>query len=311
MRRLAYCAFLLFVSSALCFGQSWRGKGRLEGSVKDPDGKPIVGATVKLTCAKYGGSFEVKSDDSGKWVASGIRGSDWFIDIGAKGYMLKQLSNYISEVNRNKPVDVVLELDPASVAGAMAAEQLAEAQQVLSKGNELFNQGKFPEALVEYQAILVKNPDLNVINVNIANCYYEMKQVDKAIETLQQALQKDPAATDIMIRLGNLFAENGNLEKAMEYFGKIDQNLITNPITFYNIGVLLFNNGKAAEAQGYFQNAVRVDPNYADGYFQLGLCHVNAGDLVKAKESFNKFLSLAPADHPNVPNVQAIMKTLG
>lgn len=309
IKKLTHAAIMLLVFSSLLAAQSWRGKGRLEGSVKDPDGKPIEGATIKLECVKYGGGFEVKSDKNGRWVAAGIRGSDWNLDISAPGFMLKQLSNYLSEVNRNKPVDVVLDRDASASAAAASAVQRQEAMSILTKGNELFKQGKIAEALSEYQAILAKNPELTIVNLNIANCYYEMKQLDKAIEAISLHLAADPTNADAITRIGNIYAEQGNLEKALEYFGKIDQSLIRNPVTFYNIGILLFNNQKTAESLGYFQKAVTVDPSFADGHYQIGLCYLNQGDMPKAKESLKKFLEIAP-DHPNAAQVQAIISAM-
>ncbi len=311
MKRINTLALVFMISTALCFGQTWRGKGRLEGTIKDSDGKPIANATIKLTNVRYGGSFEIHSDKDGKWVAGGISGGNWNIDIGAPGFALKQLSDYVSETARNKTIDIILDRDQNGTgAGGVTAGQLAEAQKILATGNDLFNQGKFPEALAEYQAILAKNPDLTVVNINIANCYYEMKQLDKAIESLNAVLAKEPTSVDVITRLGNIYAEMGNLDKAMEYFNKIDQTTIRNPTTFYNIGVLLYNNQKVPQAIDYFNKTIGIDPNFADGYFQLGLCYVNQNELPKAKEAFNKFLAIAPPDDPNVPNVQAILKSL-
>ena len=309
MKRFLVLAIIVAFSSGLSFAQSWRGHARLEGTLKDPNGKPVAGATVKLTCVKYGGEFEVKSDAKGKWVAGGIRGGDWNIDITAQGFAPKQLADQISEIIPNKPIDIVLQPDPHAMAVAESTAQRQEALTVLSKGNSLYDEGKYAESLAEFQAILAKSPDLYIVNVNIANCYYKLNQPDKAIETLNAVLEKDPANTDVMTRLGNIYAEQGNLEKALEYFGKIDQSTIKDPTAFYNIGVLLYNKQKVPEALGYFQKAVAVDPNYADGYYQIGLCYVNQGDMAKAKEAFNKFLQLAP-DSPNAPIVQSILKSM-
>ncbi len=309
MKKFLGAALILCLSVGLGYAQSWRGKGRVEGSVKDPDGKPVVGASIQLKNVKYGGDLKLTTDKDGKWVAGGIRAGDWYVDISAQGFALKQLSMPISEVNRNKPVDVILDRDAAAMASAQSAAEIAEASAFLSKGNDLFNQGKFPEALAEYQAILAKHPEVQAININIANCYYEMKQPEKAVETLETALAADPASIEIMTRLGNLYAESGNLEKALAIFGKIDQTAIKNPVTFYNIAVLLFNSGKTNDSLGYLQKAIAVDPNFADGYWQMGLCYANLGDLPKAKEAFTKFLQLAP-DSPNAPAAQNILKSL-
>ncbi|MEW6363731.1 MAG: tetratricopeptide repeat protein [Acidobacteriota bacterium] len=309
MRRISFAGIVLLISSSLLMAQTWRGKGRLEGTVTDSQGKPVVGAVVKLQNVSKGGSFELKTDEKGNWVAGGIASGVWYIDVGAQGYRLRQLSAQVSEVTRGKPVVVTLEPDPLAVAGALDEAKKKELSAQLGKGDALFQEGSYEQALAEYQAILAKYPEVALVNVSVANCYYEMKQPEKAIEALTLALEKNPTSTDVIVRLGNIYAETGNLAKALEYFGKIDEKSITNPVTFYNIGVLLFNNQRIPEAKGYFEKSITLDPSFADGYYQLGLCLVNQNDLAKAKEVFNKFLALAP-DHPNAPMVQNIMKSL-
>jgi hypothetical protein len=53
--------------------QDWKGMGRLEGRVLDPDGKPIEGATVKLDLPERGGGpAPLTTDKKGKWAVGGV-----------------------------------------------------------------------------------------------------------------------------------------------------------------------------------------------------------------------------------------------
>jgi tetratricopeptide (TPR) repeat protein len=48
------------------------------------------------------------------------------------------------------------------------------------------------------------------------------------------------------------------------------------------------------EAIDHYQQAVEIDPQFADGYYQLGLCLVALGATPEAIEALKKFIELAP-----------------
>ena len=84
-------ATILLLAAPLA-AQDWKGMGRLEGKVLDPDGKPIEGATVKLDLPERGGGGPTaKTDKKGKWAVGGIVGGRWNADIEAAGFVLKKV----------------------------------------------------------------------------------------------------------------------------------------------------------------------------------------------------------------------------
>jgi len=48
--------FLLLLSPLGLSAQDWRGKGRVDGWVKDPNGQPVADAKVELSRASGGGT---------------------------------------------------------------------------------------------------------------------------------------------------------------------------------------------------------------------------------------------------------------
>lgn len=292
--------FILF--SSLVFSQDWRGKGRIKGVVLTEDGKPIPNVKVIFEHSKYGAKFELLTDEKGKWVASNIRGGEWDIDFWAEGYEPKKISFPVSEVVRSKPLEIRLKKSEQQIV----SEKISA---LLVKGNELFDQKKYKEAIEEFQSILKENPELYMINKNIGNCYYELGDYDSTIKYYEIVLEKEPKSEEILITLGNIYLEKGELEKGLSYFKQIDEEAIASPLTFYNIGTLLFNKGKADMAIGYYKKAITLDPDLSDAYYQLGLCYLNINENEKAKENFNKFLELVP-DSEKAPTVKEILKYL-
>lgn len=302
--RYPWLCFLLasMVLSTLVLAQEWRGKGRLRGVVLTEDGQPLPGVKVILVHVQYGAEIEFITDEKGKWVAANIRGGAWNIDFSADGYEPRQISTTVSEVLRSKPIEISLTRTEKSIVTDKVTTLLAS-------GNALYEQKKYQEAIQEYLNILEQNPTLYIIHKNIGNAYYELGDYDTAIEHYELVLDEESDSTEVLIALGNMYLEKGEIEKGLGYFDQIDMEKITNPHTFYNIGTSFFNKGEVNEAVEYYYRAIGLDSNLTDAYYQLGLCHLNLNEKEKARESFQKFLELAP-DSAKASSAKEMLKFL-
>jgi hypothetical protein len=91
--RHALALALSLAAAAPLLAQDWKGMGRLEGRVLDPDGKPVEGASVTLDLPERGGGGPTaKSDKKGRWAVGGIVAGKWNADINAPGYVLKKIT---------------------------------------------------------------------------------------------------------------------------------------------------------------------------------------------------------------------------
>src|SRR4029453_4900879 len=107
--RLAIAALAVLLAAPLG-AQDWKGMGRLEGRVLDPDGKPVEGATVKLDLPERGGGPTITTDKKGKWAVGGIVAGKWNADVEAPGYVLKKVYvNLPAEGARVPPLEVPLQ----------------------------------------------------------------------------------------------------------------------------------------------------------------------------------------------------------
>jgi tetratricopeptide (TPR) repeat protein len=291
----------------LAFGlaaQSVSGKGKLKGVVLDEKtGQPIEGVTVKLFSIKGQAYFlpSPKTDSEGKWKALFLRGGAWNIDFEKAGYETKKISTRVDDLPGAKQVDI--EIKMTKIEGlVLTADIVAD----LEKGNQLFADKKYNEAILAYQKILQDNPDVFIISKNIGNCYFAMEKYDQAIENYQKVLDKQPNSAEVMTLIGNSYTNAKNLEKAMEWYQKIPFDQIKDTDTLYNIGACLTNSNKNDLALKYYKRAVEVDPEFADGYYQLGMTYTALNQIPEALEALKKFMELAP-DSPNFATAKAIV----
>ncbi len=271
-------------------GQDWKGQGRIEGRVLDPDGKPVVGAVLKMELVGRG-TTQTKTDKNGRWVLGGVAAGQWNIDIEAPGYQTKRASLTVSsESARLQPAVVTLEKEapkgpPPEVLAAVKA------------GDEAFQAGKYAQARDAYEKLLALRPDLaKTLHLQIARCYDQEGNYSKELEHLQAVIAADPADHTTKLLAAQVALKAGQLDQGIEMLKGADQSGVTDPNVFFNIAVILLNQQRPDEAIGYLTKSVTVDSSFADGYFQRGLAYLGAQKYAEARADLEKFLALAPSD---------------
>jgi tetratricopeptide (TPR) repeat protein len=301
---LLIAALAILLACSLAAQSGVVGKGKVKGVVLDSkSGQPLEGVTVKLFSLKAQSYFlpNPKTDSEGRWKAIFIRGGSWNIDFEKTGYEMKKISYSVDETAGAKQPEIEIRL--TRIEGiALTSDIVSE----LEKGNALFAEKKYADALQAYENILKNNPDVFIIYKNLGNCYFAMEQYDKAIEFYQKLFAKQPNSAEIMTLIGNSYVNAKDMEKAMAWYGKIPFEEIKDIDTLYNIGANLTNNNKNDLALKYFQRAVELDPDFADGYYQLGMTHTALNQIPEALEALKKFMALAPAS-PNFDTAKAIV----
>lgn len=295
-----FIIFLLMLSSVLA--QEHKGQGRLTGYVFDEQGNPLEGVRVKLFSLKTQSGFEIMTDKSGKWVAAWIRGGGWNIDFEKFGYMPRKISVEVQEFGRNPEIKINLK----KAEGLVITDELKD---LLMKGNELFEQKRYEEAISIYQEILQKYPDAYIIYKNIGNCYFQQEKYAEAEKEYQKILEKDPQNIDAMILIGNTYANRGETDKAMEYYGKIAFEKIEDPVVLYNLGTNYYNSSRFEEALKYYQRAVELQPDFLDAIYQLGLTYLTLGKTTEAIQTFENFLKV-DADSERASQVKGFLEYL-
>jgi len=270
--------------------QDWKGTGRLEGRVLDPDGKPVAEAVVKLALpARGGGGTTLKTDKKGRWAIGGVAAGAWNIDVDAPGFTTKKVSARLgSESDRLPPVEVKLErAAPAGPPPEVAA--------AVKEGDEAYKAGHYAEARAAYEKLLALRPDLaKPLHMQIARCYGQEGNVAKELEHLQALLDADPTDQSLRLLMAQEALKGGLVDRGQELLRGVDDATITDPNIWFNIAALLLNQSKPEAAIPYLSRSVAADPAFADGYFQRGLAYLQLGRMAEAKADLRKVIELAP-----------------
>ncbi len=319
--RVLVCA-LAIVAIATLFAlpaeaQVATGKARLNGIVMDLDGNPIEGATVILTHTSTGKSWELSTDDEGRWLKGNMGRGNWNVDFVAEGYLPDGLSVPVQELNRSKPITTYLVPGEAGAAAgtAPAGAFSTSLTNAIKVGNELALAGDHVGALAQFEKVMVDFPQADnqyvyLVNINAGNSAFELGDLAKAKMHYERVVVADPANAEGRMALAKAAMMDRDLDTAMTHIAEINLDEIDDPLVFYNIGSLLFEQGQSAEAQSYYEGAIERNPSFADAYMQLALCMIQQGNMAEAKAPLEKVIELDP-DSQNGALAQEFLTMIG
>jgi len=303
-RLLVMAAVLALVAaaSAPVFAQ-----GRVTGSVKDDAGQPIKGAKVVAKNPQATPpDFTSTTDDKGRWSMIGVQAGSWVFTASADGYLPVDHRTPIAYLRQNPPIEFTLaKATPGMMAGGAAKELQAE----LKAADALMANKQWDEAIAAYKAILVKAPNLSMLNIQVAQAYRAKKDFDNAIATYQEVLKAEPSLERVYVELGNVYMQKGDFDKAEETLEKAAATLSAGREVFYNLGEVHFSKGQMDEAAKYFQVASERDATWPKPILKLGLVAVNKGDKAGAITQMEKVIALDP-NSPEAAQAKAMLEQL-
>jgi tetratricopeptide (TPR) repeat protein len=146
--------------------------------------------------------------------------------------------------------------------------------------NKHFSDEKYKKAIVEYEAALQLNPELNAAFYYLGSSYVSVykpgdesdknKEIGKkATENLQKALALDPENKNIIQSLGDINDKMRDFEQAEKYYLQIQKFTPNDPASYYNLAGFYNNNAKYDKAIDMYEQRIALDPANAEGYLYL------------------------------------------
>jgi hypothetical protein len=124
LRRSIYCGLLVLLTATASLAQA---TAQLTGTVADPSGGVLPGATVIATQTDTGFKREVVTDAEGFFSLPGIPVGPYKLEVTLQGFRTSVQTGIVLQVNDNQQVPIVLPLgDVAETITVEAATQLVE-----------------------------------------------------------------------------------------------------------------------------------------------------------------------------------------
>lgn len=156
-----------------------------------------------------------------------------------------------------------------------------------------------------YERVLALEPRHHEAWYNLGYVQEELQLFTEAITSFNKALELDPTDKDALINLGNCYMSMNEFEKSVQTYLaaiKLDPNCV---MSHYNLASAHHSAATATTdsslAQQHFKNArakfeaaIELNADYADAYFNLGICYQDEGDDHNARKMYMKAVELEP-----------------
>jgi hypothetical protein len=172
---------------------------RATGTVRDIDGKPIKGATVRAINPELQPRQGIATSDSkGRWAMLGLRVGVYTFVVDAPGFVPVQ-SEAMVRTAATAPLIFALAPEPGLTPGALPSNIQAQ----ITAAHMLRDQGRLDQALTTYEQIRAKNSSLTTLNLVIAATYRRKAALesdptarraalDRAIDAYTELLKAEP-----------------------------------------------------------------------------------------------------------------------
>jgi len=143
-------------------------------------------------------------------------------------------------------------------------------QEIYNKAVEEQSNGNVDAAIALYNEAISKNPKFYLARFNLAKAYIDKNNHNDAIKLLLE-----------------LVKEMQNIPS-----GTVDKNTIL--VVTNTLGTAYYQTGYYDDAKKQFLNVVKLDPDFYQAYYNIGLVNEKKKEIKLAKESFEKVVSLKP-----------------
>jgi len=276
----------------------------IEGTVKDPDGKPLQGAVINFDRTDIKAHYSVKTDKKGHYGHYGLPlGGQFDLTVLVDGQVRDGIKGVRTGGN---PVEQDFNLkSPQQQAAAAAAGNEADATRGMTKAQK----EEFEKQKAAREAQLAKNKELNDA-YTAARTALDAKMWDAAIDNFNKASMLDPAQIAVWSGLADAYmglagtktsAEASPIyDKAFEAFKKAIELSATLAPTeqaayYNNYALALAKDKKIDDAKTNLDKAATLDPMGAGKYFyNMGALLVNSGQNDASGDYFKKSIAADP-----------------
>lgn len=179
------------------------------------------------------------------------------------------------------------------------------------RGNELYDQGNYQEALSSYDKALQFDPNVDVFWGNKALALNSLDRHDEALAAANNAIGINANYAWVWVEKGRAFLGLEKYDDALTSFERAIAIEPTNKYAWNNKALTLENLGSNEAALSAVDKALEIDPNFSDAHFRKGYILELMGQHEKALESYQADLKLDPTDKYALNNIGVILYKQG
>jgi eukaryotic-like serine/threonine-protein kinase len=149
------------------------------------------------------------------------------------------------------------------------------------------------------ETILSKAEQVRPGDVRVDDLRAQLKEAQGdltgAVFSLSKALEKAPEQADFLVRQGVLLSLSGRLDEAAPVLQRALKKAFSAKAAA-ELGFVYLRQNKLGDAQNKLEAALKVEPDNASAHYYLGSVFFQRGQSKRAKEAFEKAISLDATD---------------
>ena len=168
-------------------------------------------------------------------------------------------------------------------------------------GNALLQHGKPDAAVSAFRQAVSDLPRSWKLRVGLGSACYLAGTYESAAEALQQAVRLKPDSAAAYFLLGEAYDSAPRFQPAIEAaFASYLKGAPQDAWAYYHYGAILYNRAQAegrrdcSEAVTSLNQALRLNPNFAEAHYELGLIALSQGRMDQSVASLEKAIRFNP-----------------
>jgi tetratricopeptide (TPR) repeat protein len=291
----------------------------IEGDVKSDDGKPLVGAVVKIDRYDITAHYKTKTDKKGHYFYNGLPLGNYNVTIEVDGKDVDQQKGVRSKLGDPTNVSFDLQASKKSRDATQAVmQQAAEGGQLtkdMERGMTADQKAALEKTLKEREGQLKQHKELNdAFNVGMTAMTAaqaaptpaeRQKGYEDAVQALTKASEIGPTELAVWANLADAYMKlagtktgpefDDAAQKGMAAYSKAIELKPEDAATHNNYALALVQAKKIPEAQAELTKAAQLDPtNAGKYYYNLGAVLTNANQGDAAADAFQKAIAADP-----------------
>jgi tetratricopeptide (TPR) repeat protein len=130
----------------------------------------------------------------------------------------------------------------------------------------------------------------------------------RALELLGRIIEREARYTPAYVLEAAIYEGRGNWNKSEEILLAAQKQAPPSPVVCFNLGNIYFKKGEYRQAADQYSRALTFNPGFTEAYINRANSLMAAADYEAALRDYEKFLSLAPKEYPNVRELVRLLR---
>lgn len=183
------------------------------------------------------------------------------------------------------------------VAAQKNYAEIYNSSSFLENGIKLYDEGKYSDALVEFEKILKPDPNYLKAQYEKIMCLRALEKTDEQkqlLEKLYNAKEMDEAP-ELLVQYGIYLSDNKEYDLAEKMLKDAEKFIPNSSMVQFNLAILYYRKEDRQKSIDYFKKNITGNPNQSSSHYFLGLLAYEDGKIVEGSLAMLGYLINTPS----------------